>query len=160
MRLAALYRQPGVLERGGAGQADAGEGQRLQARPAQFAMHHHGVAGHQLIGHRGAGGQAVDRAEILAERADRGGGELRVAHRVAAGGAVDGVMAVLDAVAAQHQAEGLGGFAADQTEYVLHLVVGNGVEGQEGGGTGDEDFSAHIATDARCPSPRGVQGAA
>ena len=64
------HRQPRVLERRGARQADAGAGHHLEPRPAEFAMHHHRVAGHELVGQRGAGGQAVDAADASPSAAD------------------------------------------------------------------------------------------
>ena len=127
--------EPGVFERRGASGTNAGGGDDFARSAAEFAVDHDTVVGHELVGDGGAGGEAGDVFELeifVGEFANGFGGELGVGVANVAGFWIYGVVAGLDAVAAQGDFPGARRFFARHAEHGFHGVVVHRFERQKG----------------------------
>ena len=144
--LAAGHAEHGIFERRGTADAHTRSGHSFAGRNAEFAMHHAGVAGHQLIGKGGSAGEQINllQPEIRARQpAYRGGSQLRVAVGGFARGGINGVVACLDAVGAQNDAPRARRTAVDHAQHRFHRLVADGSIGQECGKIGDVCLACH-----------------
>jgi hypothetical protein len=117
----------GVLQRADCREADSGCGDDFTGSAGQLAVHHHPVSRKKLIRGGGPAGKALDirggESRVRFQAAYRLGGELGIRVREAAGGRIDGVVALPDPVFPQDDAPRPGRRPPDHPENVLHGPV-------------------------------------
>ena len=117
----------GVLQRADSREADSGRGDDFAGGAGQLAVHHQPVPRKELIRGGRSTGKALDirgrESRVRFQAAYRLGGELGIRMRDAAGGRIDGVVALPDPVFPQDDASGPGRFPADHPENLLHGPV-------------------------------------
>ena len=106
----------------------------------QQPVHHHRMAGQNLVGIRRAAGKAADfvcTQALLQQTAHRQRGQLRVAVRGAAGFRVDGVIAGGDGIGAQNHLAHARRRIPRHAEHRFHFIVAHRQVGQKCSGAFD-----------------------